>query len=152
MSVAGGNNWLIKLFPKPDDLFIDLPDIIVAIDILVPLAVHHKVVVGNWLDLQIVIEAHKPCDLFWGPSLYNSAVQFACAAGTSNDKALSVLDKLTLRDKREPSKVINMGLTYKRIEVDPSKGVLCKDYAVVRTKMPYHLRGWLTKNVDLSKV
>ena len=31
MSVAGGNNWLIKLFPKPDDLFIDLPDIVVTV-------------------------------------------------------------------------------------------------------------------------
>ena len=152
MSITGCYYRLIELLSKPYDFFIDLSDIVIRVNIFVSLRANHEVVVSHRLNLKIVIEVYKTSNFLWWSSLYNCSVEFAGAAGASNNKSFSVFHKFTLWNKRESSEIIYMRLADKSIEINSSQCVLGKNNAVVRTKVPDHLRGWFTQNIYISKI
>ena len=151
MRITSSDNRLIKLFSESYYLFIYILDIIFTVYIFISLGVDHKAVVCDRLNLKIVIEINKSCDLFGRSSFYNRAIKFARTAGTSDDKTLPVLYKFALWHKRKSSEIVYMRLTYKCIKINPSKRILRKDNTMIRAKVPDHLLCGLSEYVYIRK-
>ena len=63
MHVTGGNHRLFKLFSQFHDPSVQIPKIFLGGYIIPVFIPHHKHVVADWLDLQIIIEFHQTGDL-----------------------------------------------------------------------------------------
>ena len=95
--------------------------------IFYPFRLYHKLIVGQWLYLQIIIKIHDPGKFRLLPAVQQRFIQLPGLAGASNDQSLPVLKQFALRDPWPSAVIIQMGFADQRIQIGPAHIVLCQN-------------------------
>ena len=122
MHVAGGAHRLAQLLPQPDDGAVEIPQLLLRLDI--PLAKHEHVV-ADGLDLQIVVERRDALQL--RPVLAavsHGAEQLARLAGRADDEPLPMGRQLRLGNDGHALEIFQIGRRDQLVQVLQAQLVL----------------------------
>ena len=142
----------MELLSQCTDSFIDLSDIIIRMNVIIMIGIHHEMVVSDRLNLQIIIKIDQPGDFLFRTVLHNCTVQFPCTAGTSDNQSFPVLYQFTLGNQRKSLEVSQMRFTDQCIQMHSAECILRQNDAVMRPQMLYHFRRGYAECIDLRQI
>ena len=141
MHIAGGHYRLVKLISQFDNFFVNLDQILFGMYGIIFLVLNHKPIVSKRLNLQIIVKAYQPCNLRLRCIAEKRLVKLSCLTGTSNEQALSVSLKNTLWDTGSVVKILDMGLAYQLVKVDPSSLISHENNCMIGRQLLDCIRG-----------
>ena len=126
MDIPGGADRLAQLLPQTDHRAVPLPDLlpVPGDGFAVPVRPDHEAVVGQGLDLQVVIPGGDAAQLLPVFPPNDGLVELPRLAGGAQDQALPVGVDLTLGHDGKPLKVFQVGQGDEFIEVSQPSLVL----------------------------
>ena len=96
MYITGCHNRFMELFSKYADAAIDISDIIIGMNVIISIRIHHEMIISNRLYFKIIIEIHQPRNFLLRPVFHNRTIQFSRATGTSDNQTFPVFQQFTL--------------------------------------------------------
>ena len=151
MHITGSHYRLFKLLSQPYDPLVQLLKLFYGIDrgLFIP---QHKFVVSQRLDLQIIVEIHQPCDLFFGSRAHQRLIQLSRLTGRTQEQALPMLCKHALGNPGPLGIIIQMGPGYQTIQIYPTNFIKSQDNSMISRKLFDSFRIQGTQGIDLIQV
>ena len=134
MHISCRHNRLSILLPQLHNSAVDIKDILLALNVLVPVRINQKSVIGSWLNLQIIIKIDDPSQRLLILLIQNGLIQLTHHTGRSHNNSLPQLHQKRLRDFGLLIKVGQMGFADHPVEIGTAGHIFSQKNAVVGAK------------------
>ena len=135
MHITGGHHRLVELLSQRNNPPVDIPDILLGLDIPELLRLDHERVVPHRLNLQIIIEIHQSGDLDIRLPVQERPVQLPRLAGAAQDQPFPVLFHEALGYPWHLLKIGQMGLADQPIQVDAAQVIFRQNDGMISKQL-----------------